>query len=285
MRPFKHVAATQEAGRVTRPQNVLGIALCRFRAPWGEIPVAATTELDRITVFFWNDLAGRWDAIERRHAPLTADGTGTDAASAWNWSDRVGLAASADTVFAVYKRAPLTNEDARSELGLYIDRFQVVDGAEQRLRLLDSQRVPGYVPGRGLWCGFDAVSRSLVIVGQRARDRPLGSFGPITWQLAVVRATFDATSGAPTFTRRLIEEPGGFDLDARLDGRTLYVVHRSTADARIMPLAAMLGSGLDLGSGPASRSVLSVVFAPSAEPRHPRGCQRSRLHAGAHSWR
>lgn len=252
MRPFKHVAATQEVGRVTRPQNVLGVALCRFRAPWGEIPVAATTELDRITVFFWNDLAGRWDAIERRHAPLTADGTGTDAASGWNWSDRVGLAASLDTVFAVYKRATLATEDTRSEIELRIDRFQVVDEAERRLRLVDSQRVPGFIPGRSLWCGFDAGSRSLVIVGQAARDRPIGSFGPFKWQLAVVRATFDATSGAPTFSRRLIEDPGGFDLDARLDGRTLYVVHRSTADAQVMPLAMMLGSGLDLASGPAS---------------------------------
>jgi hypothetical protein len=250
VRPFKHVAATQPPGSVTRPQNVLGIALTRFQAPWGEIPVAVTTEFDRITLFYWNDGEGRWDSIERRHAPLTTDGFGPNAPPAWNWSDRVGLTASRDTVFAVYKRASVATEQSPSVVQLRVDRFQVTGpAADRRLGLIDSHAIPDLEPGRSLWCDFDPTTGSLVVVVQRARPRRIGTFVPVEWQLTTVRVRFDAT-GAPTFVQKPVADLGGFDLDARREGRTLFVVHRVTSASTVLPLATMLGAGFNLTSGP-----------------------------------
>jgi hypothetical protein len=44
VRPYKHVAEKIDSGGRAHYQNVLGISVARFAAPWGEIPVAATAE-------------------------------------------------------------------------------------------------------------------------------------------------------------------------------------------------------------------------------------------------
>ncbi len=176
MRPFKHVAPTQIPAVGARPQSVLGISLARFAAPWGEIPVVATSEVDRITVLYWNNHQTRWDSIERPHAKLSTPGATTDAPTGWNWSDRVGMAASRDTLFVVYKRADADLTDPNSHLT--IDRYRVVDptGASRDLRLFDSQPVPllgtpGHSLGRSLWCGLEPETGTLIILCQNSRRR------------------------------------------------------------------------------------------------------------------
>src|ERR671939_1252101 len=104
MRPFKHVAISTSGEEPARYQNILGIDLARFKAPWGEVPVVATTEADRTTVYYWSASDSIWGHFERPHDSLTVDGITTDAPTRWNWSDRVAIACSPDTVYIVSKR-------------------------------------------------------------------------------------------------------------------------------------------------------------------------------------
>ena len=79
MRPFKHATPTQSSTARPEFQNILGISLTRFAAPWGEVPIVATTERDRITLLYWDDRAGRWEAAERPHESIRSDGSSPDA--------------------------------------------------------------------------------------------------------------------------------------------------------------------------------------------------------------
>jgi hypothetical protein len=255
MRPFKHVAPTQGEGIAARLQSVLGISIARFTAPWGEIPVVATSEIDHITVLYWNIRRSRWDAIARPHADLSTGGAATDAPLAWNWSDRVGMAASRDTLFVVYKRASADFTDPNPHLT--IDRYRPLDptGASHDLRLLDSHQVPllgtpGHALGRSVWCGVDPQTQTLLVLCQAL----VGGIGfpppPPRWQLLLLQVTFDA-SGSLTVKEKVLED-GGFDLDARIDGRQLLIAHRATPDAVRFPAALTIGGGLILTSDPQS---------------------------------
>ena len=73
MRPFKHVAGESQDGH-GRYQDIVGIDLARFRAPWGDVPVVATAEADRITLYYWDDLRRGWSFFEREHEALSFDG-------------------------------------------------------------------------------------------------------------------------------------------------------------------------------------------------------------------
>jgi hypothetical protein len=262
MRPFKHVAPRQDPAVFARPQNVLGVSLCRFAAPWGEIPVVATSEIDRITVLYWNARRSRWDAIERPHGDLSTDGATTDAPLTWNWSDRVGMAASRDTLFVVYKRASAEFADPP----LTIDRYRAADGASHELRLFDSNLVglvgsQSHFLGRSLWCGLDPQTQTpqtqtlLVLCQTLAKPThvPHQQDPPDHWQLRLFQVSFDAF-GPVALKQNVIEEKGGFDLDARIDGRSLLIVHRSTPDAVRFPLTLTTGAGLILTSDPQSDS-------------------------------
>src|SRR5262249_25020065 len=254
MRPFKHAAPTQDSNH-QRPQSVLGVAVARFAAPWGEIPVVATSEIDRISLLYWDSLQSRWQAIERGHAELSTGGTTTDAPTGWNWSDRVGLATSRDTVFVVYKRASTNLSDPNTPLT--VERYRPADptGPSHALQFVDSQKVPllgtpGHLLGRSLWCGFDAKSEKLIVLCQSFASGFSFPPQPPRWQLLLLQIGLDS-SGALTAKDTVLED-GGFDLDARIEDGKLFVVHRATPDATRFPLIMTLGGGLTLGSDPQS---------------------------------
>jgi hypothetical protein len=256
MRPFKHVAPTQGPAVAARPQSVLGVSIARFAAPWGEIPVVATSEIDRITVFYWNSRRSQWDSIERHHADLSTDGATVDAPARWNWSDRVGVTASRDTLFVVYKRAGADLADPNTHLT--IDRYRAADptGASHDLHLFDSQDVPllgtpGHALGRSLWCGLDPKTATLLILCQNFGGGSRIPLRPDRWQLLLLQIRFDGISGSLTVKDTVLQD-GGFDLDGSIDGRSLLIVHRVTAEAARFPLILTIGGGLILSSDPQS---------------------------------
>ena len=250
MRPFKHAAPDTSSSGNPRYQGVLGISLGRFAAPWGEVPLAATSEVDRVSLLYWNDSLARWDTSERPHEPLTADGDAPEAPAVWSWSDRVGIACSSDTVFLVYKRRPPGQAAAR----LRVDRF-AADGTAGRLRRLDTvdflrPSQPDPEIGRSLWCGVDSKTDELLILFQE-RFRPQGSLVAGPWRLFLARVRFAGVPFPPSWNVEQIGA-GGFDLDACLHGRELLLVYRETAEATRIPLTRLLGQGTVVRSDPAA---------------------------------
>ncbi len=252
LRPHKHVAHDLLAGGRPHFQNVLGIGLARFASPWGEIPLAATTEPEWITLYYWSPADARWQAFRIDHLPLSVDGSTPDAPSAWNWSDRVAVAASSRTVHLLFKREVIDNGTARTAIVHRRYRPANPDPAagNHRLVLAGTTEIanvgPGRELGRGLWAGC-TPDDTLVVLYPR-RTTTLLQRGE--WELQLARLTLDEASGTAAAETRTIGR-GGYDFDARLDAKTLHVVYRETSEAFRMPLAMMAG-GRHLASGAAA---------------------------------
>ena len=254
MRPFKHVATKWFSGSPERFQNVVGIDLGRLSAPWGEVPIAVTSERDAITLFAWSPAAERW--LDRRieHLPLDAPGTDPTAPGQWNASDRVGVVCLGPTVHLFYKRA--LDDGGQAATSLFHTRFRIrnLDPAatDQTLDLVDTRELERVEPskhevGRGLWAG--ERGGELLVLYQRRTSPPPGPIGP--WQLMLRRLVPDAISGEFDDRGAQPVEAGGFDFDARLDGDVLHVVHRTVPEAFRIPLLMTVG-GTTLTSGPAA---------------------------------
>jgi len=241
MRPFKHVARTSSTGEPVRYQTILGIDLARFQAPWGEVPILAITEFERITLYYWNARAERWDAFESVHVPLTVEETTPDAPTAWNWSDRVAVACSRDTVHVVYKRG--TRDGNELITALIHERYRAPLNGDIRLERLE----PGNIAinsedlqiGRSLWATCDGRGSLIVLYQSRPRNED--------WSLTILRRTVDLNTGTVD-EQRAIVGTGGFDLDARLDGDRLVVVYRRTPEAFRIPFLMTIG-GREVSSG------------------------------------
>src|SRR5579859_447339 len=255
MRPHKHVAPQSDDTGPARYQNIIGIDLARFEAPWGQVPLVATTESDRKTLFYWDDLASRWAAAEQPHQPLSFDGDTPAAPTGWNWSDHVTLACSATAVYVVYKRALADDQSGLSPLLLDQYRPQSTAGHHGLVHagtqtLLAPAALAGREIGRSLWASFHGASGELLVLCQVWS--PASRFTPGGWALTLLRAHPNA-DGSLTIASSVVGE-GGFDLDARLDGSQLLAVYRHTAEAFRAPVLQMLGAGLSLTSGPDSDS-------------------------------
>ncbi len=245
MRPFKHAAPTNGNEQDFRYQNVLDISLTRFVTRTREIPVVVTSELGRITIYAWNDETRQWGSTERPHAPLTRTAATLQEPAAWNWSRHVSVASTADTLFVVYKRQqpPGQGGDTR----LVIDRFGERNGGVQ---LIDSNELPQTaqeVFGFSLWAGVDEKRQRLLILVQRGeRFRvPLGEF---TRSLALITLPLDNPGDLSARTTTRVGD-GGYDLAARLGGRTLTAVFRENAAAIRFPPPLQR---LEITSGPES---------------------------------
>jgi hypothetical protein len=253
MRPFKHVAPQQFSGSPARHQDVLAIDLARFRAPWGEVPIVATTERDRITVYYWNDRTPRWEAFERGHEPLSAPGETPAAPTGWNWSDRVAVACSSSTVHVVYKRVVADGDGAATKV--VVERYRPRDptpgATDHTLAPVDARFLPDdaiqgqFEFGRSLWAG--CVGETLYVLTQRRLRVP--PTPPAEFELTLHTVAFDQVTGSLTETRSSIGD-GGYDLDARVDGTTLRAVFRATAEAVRVPMGLLVGAGRRLDGGP-----------------------------------
>jgi len=258
MRPHKHVAPSSRAPEPDRFQQVLGTAVAQYPAPWGTIPVAATAELDRICVAFWDGAESSWRYIERPHLRLSCPGEHPASPNDWNWSAEVALVASRDGVFAVYKRERPFGNATRT--ALIVDRFGPASagGSEQGLALLDSTELFVAGGGRGLgrhvWAGWDEENRQLLVLYQGHGS--VGSILPVEWTLFLQRVSFDGNTVDASSVQRVVE--GGFEFDARLDGRRLVIVHRAEPVAVHFPLILALSDGFTIGSGPDA----DAVYAP-----------------------
>ena len=250
MRPFKHVARVSDGGAPRRYQNIIGIDLATFHASWGDVPIVATTEAERITLYYWDDILRQWMFFEREHEPLTFDGETPDAPNAWNWSDRVAVACSDTTVFVVYKRYPSNTEPFRATV--ILDRYETDAGTPtsptHRLRFRNSIDVFPVTTevGRSLWAEYNTASSELLILCQ-VHSRAT-RFDPVaTWKLCLVKCRVNSAGGVSLTSADVTD--GGFDLDARLAGARLIAVHRRTAEAFRVPMIRLAGAGLHLTSG------------------------------------
>jgi hypothetical protein len=244
VRPFKHAAPTNATAQDFRYQDVLDISFTRFVTDSREIPIVVTSEIDRITVFSWNDQARQWDTIERPHAPLTRTATTLEAPTGWNWSRHVAVTSSADTLFVVYKRAqrPAEGGDTR----LVIDRYRA---GETGIELFDSTELPHTRQlqfGFSLWAGVDQKRQRLLILVQRG-DR-IGALGNFTFSLTLITLPLDDPASLAGRTSMQVGR-GGYDLDARGGEGTLTAVYRESAAAIRFPPPLQ---GFEITSGPES---------------------------------
>ena len=255
MRPFKHVARQRFSGSPARYQNILGIDIARFQAPWGEVPIVATTEHERITLYYWNDLVPRWELFEREHEPLAVAGDTPAAPVDWNWSDRVAVACSRTTVHVVYKRRVADGDEVVT--AIVLERYQPQDpspgSTNHTLRLVDSRFVLNEAAalrldiGRSLWAG--CTTDALIVLTQQRVTNPLDAAAD--YELTVRKLEFDETTGDDTSTTETIGR-GGYDLDAHLSGPQLRAVFRPTPEAFRVPIGSLIGAGRQLDSGPGS---------------------------------
>jgi hypothetical protein len=111
MIPYKYLSVG------SRKQSILGFQIATSDTTFGKQPVVATWESNRITLFYWNGY--RWSFFEREHNEIRADESlYIFTQFSMNWSVGIGLAASKNHVYLIYKRAL-----ADTGFGLYLDRF------------------------------------------------------------------------------------------------------------------------------------------------------------------
>lgn len=254
MRPHKHVAQKRETGARARFTEVMDTELARLGAPWGEVPVVATTELEVLTVWYWNPLAARWESHRIDHHPLVAEGSDPGAPEGWNRSDRVALVTIGSIVHVVFKRQ--IDVGGAPVLGLFHARYGPATSGgstpDGRLQHLGTSTLAEPLPlgsraevGYGLRA-LAAEDGTLLVLHPRRLSTFGQPFGP--WSLRLRRFTLDGATGAVTSETSEVVGPGGFDFDARLEGSTLHVVHRESPEAFRMPLFMMAG-GRSLTSG------------------------------------
>lgn len=280
MRPHKHVGVPRGT------QQVLAIALDRLVGEDGEVvPLAATTEIDAITLFWWDHGTGAWGNVRLPHEPITAPPDGVNASDSWNWSERVGLASSAGRVFLVYKRELSgTTADPTKRTGLFLDVFEASEGESGDLVRLAHSEVPldptpvappgsglpgsssppsppvgppgpKTTPGFSLWAGVTRETNRLLILAQRLHEEG----GVLRPRLTLLAARLDQPLPFRSWSLRDIDD-GGYDLDARLDGATLFAVYRRAAVA-----LSVDGPRFELDDPERTRQVL-VTSGPEADP-------------------
>lgn len=109
-----------------RKQEVLGVEVARLEAtdsngqPVESVPLVATVEADRITVFWWNSQANRWSSIERTHQPTTLLWDKPSDVLGSAWSSRAALVGGTNRAVLLYKRKLSATDTAK----LYIDTLE-----------------------------------------------------------------------------------------------------------------------------------------------------------------
>lgn len=168
MSPHKYVQLEKSK------QNIEGIELVRLRMKSGDIPIVATSEKDRIIVFWWNATELAWQSWSRQVNPIETQGQSMARSFQLNWSNRVCITAYENNVLIVYKRS-VKAQNGNTISGILID-WLTWDENTQTLnpKTIDPIRVPtselGFnETGYYLWAVVHPNSNKLVILTQTVR--------------------------------------------------------------------------------------------------------------------
>lgn len=232
-------------------QNVRGIELARVRYGQGTLPIVVTSESTRITIFVWNPGvlspsnptgAPGWISWPRTHLLLSSAESDVmldhhmPQISTWNWSSRVGVVASGDSVFLVYKRSVQVGNGFRT--ALYLDQL-LWDATAVELRPQNTAPIAIPLPvgydrfGFYLWAGHVVSVNKLIVVAQAF---PSGAGQPQLYMLS-------ADLSVPGVNLSLIGSwamsplgEGGYDFDASLAQDELSVLYRREPESLVVPV-------------------------------------------------
>ncbi len=245
MRPAKHATHAH-----TRAQEIFDISIARLVTKENPIPVVATSESEKITLFVWGDGAGKWLSNDINHVPIEAPRDVPSITNMWNWSRRVGLATFDETIAVVYKRAePVPAEETPKPPLLMLDTYTLrADGYPQR-ELHIQVPMPTYVvtitttppriqtvaekPGFELWTGVDLKRRKLLIVTQTLGEHATEKGDKA--DLTLLIGDLDQLDDESAWTSKRLDA-GGYGLDVRNAGDRLILAYRKTPQALSIPM-------------------------------------------------
>ncbi|HMN95631.1 MAG TPA: hypothetical protein PKC43_03065 [Phycisphaerales bacterium] len=228
-------------------QRIVALEVARVRAGGESRGVAVASERGRLTLFS-SRRDGEWAAWSRDHDLLDRTPRPPNAIERSGWSGRIGVAAVDDGVALVYRR----RIRASNRGGLWVERLRY-DSAHDAFA--PESETPMQVPrgglgvdryGAALWAAARDGSLLLVVQAWLAGDVTAP-------RLVLLRAAFDADLAAAASWSLHDLDAGGHDLDARLDGTRLRIIHRRRPGA----LAVDLPLPLDPGFAPSIELHLS----------------------------
>lgn len=233
---------TKDAGR----NSVLTAEVTHLDHPRGRIPIVAAARNHTIDLYHWRESVDFWGSLSIRHEDsLYVDHGGPDFTdpelsmldklSRVGWSHRVGLTAGLGLLFLVYKRSIDGKPD------LYLDVFRLSSDADKLERVTPRTLAVPYShsaiqrTGYYLWAGHawqqtgdpDAHNK-LVILTQTYQQRE----GQPTLTYLAIDAVDDPThyeDPANWTVRNLLDQSGGYDIDARIDGGEIHALFRRDA--------------------------------------------------------
>ena len=244
MRPAKHAT---HANR--NAQEIFEISIARIATKENKIPVVATSEGEKITLFVWDDEDAKWQSSDINHVTIESPRDVPSITNMWNWSRRVGLATFDETIAVIYKRAELVSADETPKPALLmLDTYKLDDGNPRRElhipvpmpTFLSSTtifppiiRTIAETPGFELWSGVDLARRKLLIVtqtlGEDATDQGDNA------QLTILLGDLDRLDDEEGWTSKRLDA-GGYGLDVRNDGEQLILAYRTRPHALKIPL-------------------------------------------------
>lgn len=244
MRPSKHATHAQIGA-----QEIFDISIARLATTKSTIPVVATSESEKITLFTWNESEGRWRSTDINHVPIEAPRGVPSITNTWNWSRRVGLTTFDKIIAVVYKRAERVEEtESPKPPLLMLDTYHLDNGIPRRdLRIqvpmpTFTQTVPGIpprirtvaeLPGFELWAGVDLERRKLLIVTQTLGEDATADGDNAELKLLI--GELDRLDVEDAWTSLRIDR-GGYGLDVRNDGAKLFLAYRTTPQVLKIPL-------------------------------------------------
>ena len=237
MRPHKHVTHSKPPA-----QDVFDLSLARQLSKDGVIPLLVTSEKDCITLFAWNDSDNSWKDYPILHGPIVVKRGVPSISNTWNWSRHVGLTATADNIYAVYKRQPTDQDTAQ----LTVDTFAKDSSGLTRIStlpvIMPTYSAPGHsihflnineIPGFELWAGIDEKQQKLLIVtqtlGLNATDQGDGA------SLTLIIGDLSRLDQKDGWSSKHLDE-GGYGLDVRQQDETLILAYRTKPAAFSCPL-------------------------------------------------
>lgn len=162
-----------------RSQEVLDIEVAELQTTEDQVPVAATVEEDRITVYWWHKETSTWEHWERFHEVPTPKKPKMADIRQLDWSHQIGLVAGDGRVFLIYHRIPF--DDNKNPIPwtegprVYVDVFQWDASHGVLLTPTDLGAAPTQLPllqmgyeqvGFYLWAGWDNQFDRLLVMFQ-----------------------------------------------------------------------------------------------------------------------
>lgn len=244
MRPAKHATHAQR-----RAQEIFEIAIARLITKNEPLPIIATSEQAKITLFAWDTDNGTWQNTDINHAVIESPRNVPSITNTWNWSRRVGLTTFDETIAVVYKRAePVLEDETPTPATLLLDTYRLDNGLP-RLELRMPVPMPTFVsssstfppiirtipetPGFELWAGVDRERRRLLIVTQSLGEDATTEGDNA--RLILLLGDLDRLDEQDGWTSRRLDQ-GGYGLDVRYTGDKMILAYRTTPHALRIPL-------------------------------------------------